>query len=279
MTDSTSGVASARPVAAVTGSRQGIGRGIALALAARGYDLVLIDIAEDDTARRTLQELSALGARAAFIAADIARAEDADALARQAFDAFGNIHCLVNNAGVQALNKSADVLDTTLESFDRVLGINLRGTFFVTQAFARRMVKQGAQDAHLRSIITISSINAEQARTKTPEYCISKSGLSMLNKIFAVRLAREGIACFEVLPGLVETDMTAGRRGMLDKLVEGGLSPISRWGQPRDIGEAVASLAGGAIPFCTGEALHIDGGMHIPRSALEPAYMRPLLEG
>lgn len=268
-----------RPVAAVTGARQGIGRGIALALAARGFDIVAIDRMEDDTARRTVADIEALGGRTAFIAFDISQAQDADALARQAFERLGQVHVLVNNAGVQAIDRAAEVLETTIESFDRVMDINLRGTFFVTQAFARRMVQAGSAGPHFRCIVTISSINAGQARTRTPEYCISKSGLTMMNHIFAVRLAREGIACFEVQPGLIETEMTAGRRGALDGLIQGGLSPINRWGQPHDVGETVAALASGALPFCTGETLHVDGGLHIPRSALEPAYMKPLLQG
>lgn len=269
-----------RPVAVVTGGRQGIGQGIALALAGSGFDIVVVDQAEEAAAQGTLAALQALGASTCFLQADIAHAEQAPQVADAACSAFGRVDVLVNNAGVQARphELGVDVLDTTAESFDRVLGINLRGTFFLTQAFARRMVQQpAAADGCFRAIVTVSSINAVQARSKTPEYCLSKSGLSMMNRIFALRLARHGIACFEVLPGLIETAMTAGRHDTLDPLVQQGLSPIARWGQPADIGRTVAALATGALPFSTGEAIHVDGGMHMPRSPLEAPYMAALL--
>jgi NAD(P)-dependent dehydrogenase (short-subunit alcohol dehydrogenase family) len=282
--------AGARPVAVVTGARQGIGLGIARALAQGGHDVVVVDRVRDAAAESALAELQSLGARAAFVEADIAQAEAAEALAAACHGAFGAIHTLVNNAGVQALDRAADVLDATPESFDRVMGINLRGTFFLTQAVARRMVADtpadtsagtptnaAGQGGPFRAIITISSINAVQARTQTPEYCISKAGLTMLNRIFALRLARHGIACYEIRPGLIATEMTAARQPLLAPLIEGGLTPINRWGQPGDVGAAVATLAAGGMPFCTGEAFHIDGGMQLPRSPLEPAYMQALI--
>ncbi len=269
---------SERHVAVVTGGRQGIGRGIALELARSGWNLVIIDRQRDAVAEDTLGELQALGAQSVFLEADIADVDRCAEIADQAHAAFGAVHTLVNNAGVQARpHEYVDVLETTAESFDRVMGINLRGTFFLSQAFARRMANQEVAADAVRSIVTVSSINAEQARTTTPEYCISKTGLSMLNKILAMRLARHGIFCYEVVPGLIDTAMTAQRKAVLTPIVQQGLTPITRWGQPQDIGRTVAALASGAFPFCTGEAIHIDGGMHIPRSPLEPQYMKQMM--
>jgi 3-oxoacyl-[acyl-carrier protein] reductase len=267
-----------KPIAVVTGARQGIGQGIALALAEAGFDLLVLDLVEDETAQATVAQLRAAGAQTQFLRADIADVAAADACVQRCWAVHGRVDVLVNNAGVQARpHEYLDVLDATVESFDRVLGINLRGTFFLTQAFARRMVTDAVPE-HYRAIVTVSSINALQARTTTPEYCLSKSALSMMNKIFALRMAPYGIGCFEVLPGLIDTAMTAGKHDVLDPIVRGGLSPITRWGQPRDIGQTVAALAQGALPFSTGEAIHVDGGMHMPRSALEPAYMKAMLQ-
>jgi 3-oxoacyl-[acyl-carrier protein] reductase len=255
----------ARRVALVTGARRGIGRGICAALARAGFDLAMLDIAEDDAARETQALVERHGARAVFVRGDIADLGRHRACVDQAYDAFGTVDCLVNNAGVSVAQRG-DVLDVTPESFDRVVGINLRGTFFFTQAVAKRMVGESRPaDAPPRAIVTISSINAWLVGPDRAEYCVAKSGLTMMTRIFALRLAPHRIHTYEIRPGIIETDMTAVARAKYDRLIGDGLTPIARWGQPEDVGAAVAALATGALPFATGDAYHIDGGMHITK--------------
>jgi NAD(P)-dependent dehydrogenase (short-subunit alcohol dehydrogenase family) len=254
-----------RRVAVVTGTRRGIGRGICHALAAAGFDLALVDIVEDDAARETMAGAQERGARAIFLRADVADLAGHGPALDAVYDAFGAIDCLVNNAGVSVAQRG-DVLDVTPESFDRVVGINLRGTFFFTQAAARRMIaERRTTDAPPRAIVTISSINAWLVGPDRAEYCISKTGLTMMTKLFALRLAPHRIHTYEIRPGIIATDMTAVAKPKYDRLIGEGLTPIARWGQPDDIGAAVAALAGGALPFATGDAYHIDGGMHITK--------------
>jgi NAD(P)-dependent dehydrogenase (short-subunit alcohol dehydrogenase family) len=253
------------PVALVTGGRRGIGAAIAQALAGRGFDVAVIDLERDEVAERTLAAVKALGRRAAFAAGDVADIASHGALLEKVWAEFGTLDCLVSNAGVQ-VKVRGDLLDTTPESFDRLLGINLRGTFFLTQAAARRMVKEtrGADDPH-RSIVTISSVNAVKASINRGEYCISKAGLTMVNKLFALRLAEHNIHCYEIQPGVIATDMTAPAKERYDREIAGGMVPIARWGQPGDIAGAIATLATGAIPFSTGAAFPIDGGLHVEK--------------
>lgn len=257
-----------KPVAVVTGGKQGIGRGISVALAQEGFDIVILDLVEDQAALSTLEDIRLAGGQAAFVTCDIANVEALPSVVDQVIATFGSVHALVNNAGVQSKPEDygMGILDMTPEVFDRVMNINLRGTLFVSQAFARHM-KNTDSDAY-RSIITISSINAEQVRVDTPEYSISKSGLSTLNQILAIRLASYGIGCFEVLPGLIETDMTKGNKPAINAMLEQGLIPMPRWGQPDDIGRTVAMLASGTLAYSTGEAIHVDGGMHVRRPGL-----------
>jgi 3-oxoacyl-[acyl-carrier protein] reductase len=250
-----------RPVALVTGANRGIGRGIALALAARNFDVVVNDLARTDDTGATLGDIERQGGRTAFVEADISDTTAHARLVESAFAAFGRLDCLVNNAGVQVKIRG-DMLDVTEESFDRLLRINLRGTFFLTQAVARRMVAE-QPGSHPRSIITVSSANAFVVSINRAEYCMSKSSLSMMNKLFAVRLADAGISCFEVCPGIIRTDMTRDAAERYNKLIAEGIAPIRRWGEPEDIGRAVAMLASGDLPFSTGEALHVDGGLHM----------------
>ena len=255
----------ARRVALVTGARRGIGRGICYALAAAGFDLAMLDLEDDDAARETLAGVDAYGARALFMRGDIADLGTHAALVGKVYDTFGTVDCLVNNAGVSVARRG-DLLEVTPESFDRVVGINLRGTFFFTQAAAQRMVAE-TRDAAAppRAIVTISSINTWLVGPDRAEYCIAKTGLTMMTKLFAIRLAPHRIHTYEVRPGVIETDMTAVARAKYDRLIGEGLSPIARWGRPDDVGAAVAALASGALPFATGDAYHIDGGMHITK--------------
>lgn len=261
--------------AVVTGARRGIGRAIALALAEAGWDIVMVDHIDDEETARTRQLLDERGVRHAFHQADISDAANAPGLADACWAAFGRVDALVSNAGVQVANRALDVLETPLDSYDRLMGINLRGTFFLSQAFARLMVQDGAAGDRFRSIITISSSSAQHARTQNAEYCLSKASLTMMNRLLALRLANSGIACYEVQPGLIKTDMNQGIHAAYEPIVrEGGVSPVRRWGLPEDVAQVVATLANGGLPFCTGETLHVDGGLHIPRASLENPFVR-----
>jgi NAD(P)-dependent dehydrogenase (short-subunit alcohol dehydrogenase family) len=252
-----------RPAALVTGGRRGIGRGSALALAEAGFDLVIVDLERDQDAEDTLAAIAARGAHAAFLAGDVAAERGHARLVDAAFDAFGRLDCLLNNAGVGVLARG-DLLDVTVESYDRCLATNLRGTFFLTQAVARRMLQvPPAAGAGPRSIITITSVNAEIASISRGEYCISKAGASMLTRLFALRLAPHGIAVYEVRPGVIRTAMTAPVAERYQREIEGGLSPIARWGEPADIGRAVATLATGGLPFSVGQVVYVDGGLNL----------------
>jgi NAD(P)-dependent dehydrogenase (short-subunit alcohol dehydrogenase family) len=254
---------SKRRCAVVTGGRRGIGRGTCLALAAAGFDVAVVDLEDDEASRATVAAVRERGAQAQFIRGDVAAVATHAAIIEAVYEAFGTIDCLVNNAGV-SVERRGDLLDVQPASFDRVVGINLRGTFFLTQAAARRMIAEDrAPDAPARSIVTISSVNAWLVGPDRGEYCISKSGLTMMTKLFAVRLAPHRIHTYEVRPGIIETDMTAVAKEKYDRLIAAGLTPIPRWGTPEDVGAAVAALATGALPFGTGDAYHVDGGMHI----------------
>jgi NAD(P)-dependent dehydrogenase (short-subunit alcohol dehydrogenase family) len=252
-----------KPVAFVTGGNRGIGRAIVLALAQRGFDVALADTAETADTEVTRHAAEALGARAVFVRADIADLTQHVRVIDAVYELSGRLDALVNNAGVSVARRG-DVLDVTPESFDRVLDINLRGTFFLTQAAARRMLADSA-GPHPRSITTISSANAVLVAADRAEYCFSKTALSMMVKIFALRLGEAGIASYEIRPGIVRTDMTAVAKEKYDRLIRDGLTPIKRWGEPDDVGRTVAALACGDLPFVTGDAIHVDGGLHIQK--------------
>jgi len=267
-------------VALITGASRGIGRGIALALARTGHDLVIDYARNADAAHSTAAECVALAAthghtlRALPCAGDVA-----DAAARQHLldftrEQFGRLDLLVNNAGV-APNVRADLLATQEESFDRLLGINVKGPFFLTQLAARWMLDQVRAEAAATppgtplprppQIIFITSISAYTASVNRGEYCIAKAALAMLTPLFATRLAEHGINVFEIRPGIIETDMTAPVKAKYDTLIADGLTPIRRWGTPDDVGQAVAAIAQGAFPFSTGEVINVDGGFHLRR--------------
>jgi 3-oxoacyl-[acyl-carrier protein] reductase len=245
----------------VTGGRQGIGRGIALAFARDGWDVVINDVVEDGVAE-TLSAIEALGVRAAFVRGDVADLAGHAGLVEAAFGCFGGVDALVNNAGVSVRTRG-DLLDVTAESFDRLVGINLRGPFFLTQAVARRWL--GAVARRARSIVTIASVNATMVGMDRGEYCLSKAALPMMTQLFAVRLAEAGIGVFEIRPGIIKTAMTAVATAKYDRLIAEGISPVRRWGEPADMGAVAASLASGRFHFSTGETVHVDGGLHIAR--------------
>ncbi|WMS41373.1 3-ketoacyl-ACP reductase [Acuticoccus sp. MNP-M23] len=253
-----------RKVALVTGAGRGIGQAIAIALAKAGFDIAANDLTADGLVD-TLAAVRAAGRRATPVAGDIADVASHDAMV-DAAAAFGPLACLVNNAGISVRTRG-DMLDVTPESFDRVVGVNLRGTFFLTQAVARRMLEDAAAgDGHGRTIITVSSANAFAASPDRAEYCLSKSALSMMTKLYAVRLAEAGIGAYEIRPGVIRTAMTAVARERYDGLyARGDFTPVNRWGEPSEVGKAAALLASGQLSFSTGDIIHVDGGMHIAR--------------
>ncbi|BCW35863.1 3-ketoacyl-ACP reductase [Arthrobacter sp. StoSoilA2] len=255
-----------RPVAVVTGGRQGLGLAAAQALAVEGFDLVIIDLQPDDDGVTDLRHrLSKAGAATAYVQADISDIDSFKELVDVIWQAFGRVDCLVDKAGIAA-RPLTDVLDLTAEAFDRVMQINLRGTFFLTQAIANRMIS--VPDAgNYRSIIVVTSISAELASLERAQYCISKAALSMMSKLFAVRLASENIFVHEVRPGFIETAMTASAGApALDQWITSGRVPVPRWGQPSDVGQAIATLASGRLPYLTGQPIWVSGGLNIPLS-------------
>jgi NAD(P)-dependent dehydrogenase (short-subunit alcohol dehydrogenase family) len=258
------GAGTRRGVAIVTGGRRGIGRAICLEMASAGFDIAIVDIVEDESARETLEFARSGGGRAEFYRRDIAVTSDNSAFVARIEEELGAVTCLVNNAGIQ-VSVRGDLLDVDEETFDRLISVNLRGTFFFTQAVARAMVAR-PHPSRERSIITVTSANAGLVSPEKGPYGISKAGLSMASQQFALRLADAGILVHEIRPGLIQTDMTADVFEKYSPPIEAGqLSAIRRWGQPQDIAGAVKTLAIGAMPFSTGDIYHIGGGMQLHR--------------
>jgi NAD(P)-dependent dehydrogenase (short-subunit alcohol dehydrogenase family) len=253
-------------VAVVTGGSRGIGRGIAAELAALGLTVVVNYRSDAESAAEACREAEARGApRALALRADVADLAEGRALLERVLGEFGRLDVWVNNAGVAPAAR-LDLLDTTPESWDRVLGINLRGPFFLTQAVARTMIDLRAADAIGHPLIVfVTSVSSTFASVNRADYCVSKAGLSMVVQLFAARLAEQGIHVYEVRPGIIATDMTGPVRADYERRINAGLTPIRRWGEPADVGRAVAALASGALPFSTGEVIHVDGGLHIRR--------------
>lgn len=254
-------------IALVTGGRQGIGRAISWCLADEGFDVVVLDLEQDRAAEETLEGVRQRGRKAAFVAGDVSRIDDHKQMLSQAWGEFGPISCLVNNAGVQTAYRG-DMLDIPVESLDRLIGVNLRGSFFLTQAAARKMITEPAGDPTRpdRSIIFVSSGNAVIATPAQADYCISKSGIAMMATLYSLRLAPYGIAVHEVRPGIIKTAMTADVYDKYDAWAKSGGFPLARWGEPEDVGRTVATLASGRMPYSTGHAFHVDGGIHIRRT-------------
>lgn len=251
------------PIALVTGGRRGIGRAIVLCLASRGFDVAVADLEHDSDAAQTLEAAKAFGVRVGFYPCDVSYLAGHAAMLDRIQAELGPVGCLVNNAGI-SVQKRGDLLDTTPESFDRLISVNLRGPFFLTQLVAARMLAQDAPGAY-RCIVNVSSANAFAASTNRGEYCVSKAAITMATRLFAVRLGQAGIGVFEVRPGVIDTAMTQVAQADYGKRIGEGLTPMPRWGTPEDVGESVAALASGALRFSTGDAIHVDGGLHIQR--------------
>jgi NAD(P)-dependent dehydrogenase (short-subunit alcohol dehydrogenase family) len=236
-------------VAVVTGSARGIGNAIAGALEKTGYDVVYSDIMDSfDEAK-------------AYCKCDISIESDRRRLLDYVLDRFGKVDLLVNNAGVAPLIRQ-DIMETTQESFDRLININLKGTFFMCQIFANAMVKQETPESR---IINIASVSSYTSSVQRGEYCISKAGVSMVTQLFADRLAEHGIGVFEIRPGIILTDMTAAVKEKYDKLISEGITPIKRFGMPEDVAKCVLAVTSGNLDFATGQVLNADGGFHIRR--------------
>jgi NAD(P)-dependent dehydrogenase (short-subunit alcohol dehydrogenase family) len=258
------------PVVLVTGASRGLGRGIALALARDGKSVAVHfasnRAAAEETVNQCQQNAKDTGQRFAAVGGDIGNATDRDRIVAETLSAFGQIDALVNNAGI-APRVRADIVDATEQSFDEVIGINLKGPYFLSQAVVRTWLEHPAT-ARLPGgykLIFVSSISAYLASTNRGEYCISKAGLAMATKLWAARLATDGVQVFEIRPGIMATDMTAGVTEKYDKLIAEGLVPQKRWGTGDDVGRAVTTLLQGSFPFSTGDVFNVDGGMHLQR--------------
>jgi 3-oxoacyl-[acyl-carrier protein] reductase len=253
-----------KPVAVITGASRGIGRAVAIALAAEGYDIAAIARSVDSEGMEYLgSEIEKLGVQFFPIGLDISCTNCHKEVVSNILERYGRIDFLVNNAGV-APAKRNDILDMTEESYERVLNINLKGPVFFAQKISKEMTWLKHQIEDYRPVIVfITSVSAELSSTNRAEYCISKAGLSMASTVFADRLSSEGILVFELRPGIIQTDMTAKIKDKYDKLIGGGLVPQKRWGFPEDIGKAVASIARGDWNFSTGMVFEISGGLNI----------------
>ena len=250
-------------IALVTGGTRGIGLGVARALARDGWALALCGLRERGQVADVVDELASGGTQVEYWQADVGSAGDRARLLTSIVSRFGRLHALVNNAG-RAPRVRADLLAATEESFEEVVRTNLQGPYFLTQAVAQLMVHAGDVSTR-RGIVFVTSVSAELASLQRGEYCVSKAGLSMAARLFALRLAADRIPVYEVRPGVIATDMTAGVKDMYDQRIREGLIPEGRWGQPEDVGRAVAALLRGDVTYATGTIVTVDGGLSIPR--------------
>ncbi len=254
-------------VALITGGTRGIGLGIARELAKLGCHLALNGVREENSVAvvDVLEELSATGIDVIYCRGNIARFDDRQSIMDKVTHHYGQVNFLINNAGV-APKQRMDILDTTEESFEYVMDVNLKGPFFLTQAVSRLMINKKAEGpAFIGQIINVSSVSATMASPNRGEYSMSKSGLAMMTKLFASRLGEYDIPVYEVRPGVIETDMTAGVKEKYDRLIEDGLFVQPRWGKPEDVGKTVAAIVEGRFPYSTGQVFMVDGGLTIPR--------------
>ena len=256
----------AQRVAIVTGSSRGIGRGIALALAEQAWRVVINYRSNRTAAEEAGREIEALGVRALIVQADMANPAEVEGLVDATLDRYGRIDLLVNNAGVGPRER-VDMLQVSEASYDEVMTINLKGPFFLTQRVANEMIELVRQKKVQRpKIVNISSISAYTSSPARAEYCLSKAGVSMMTALWADRLAEFGINVYEIRPGIIQTDLTSVVKEKYDRLIlEEGLTPIRRWGQPEDVGKAVVAIAQDLLPFSTGEVINVDGGFHLSR--------------
>ena len=251
--------------ALITGAARGIGNAIAAQLASEGCAVVIVDVFDEEKVAENIDRIRSFGQPVLYIKGDIPSGESRKKTVDAAVSTFGKIDILVNNAGV-APKVRMDMLETTEESMDFVLGVNLKGTFFLTQRVANSMLEKMKEFKDMMPVIVnISSMSAYTSSTHRSEYCISKAGVSMITTLFADRLADEGINVYEIRPGIILTDMTSVVKEKYDRLISEGITPIKRWGYPEDIANAVSVLCSGKLGFSTGEVINVDGGFHIRR--------------
>ncbi len=253
-----------KKTAIITGGSRGIGYAISKQLGLDGFQIVIMAISPAEKSNARLEELKNLGISYIYVQGDVSKADDRRRCVEQAVSSFGSIDVLVNNAGVAPAVR-ADLLEMSEESFDRVVGINTKGCMFMTQLVAKQMLKQEIKGRKRGTIVNISSCSAVVSSTSRGEYCVSKAGVSMLTKLYADRLANESIYVYEVRPGVIFTDMTTAVKEKYDKLLEDGVFPIRRWGQPEDIGAAVSGFCSDKFLYTTGNYIDVDGGFHIQR--------------
>nr|WP_327357627.1 3-ketoacyl-ACP reductase [Caballeronia humi] len=251
-----------RPVALVTGARRGIGKAIALELADAGFDVAVTDVQPSAELDDVCSSIREKGARACAVISDLGDIETHEALFQRIEQSLGRVSCLVNNAGVSVLSRG-DLLEVSAESYDRCLHVNTRGTFFLMQAFGKRIAEATATTDPQPSIITITSSNAVAASPQRGEYCVSKAALSMATTLFSLRLAPLGVSVYEVQPGFIETEMTAPSKARYDALMDQGLTAINRWGTPQEVAKTIRTLATGGLPYSVGQTIRVDGGLLI----------------
>lgn len=253
-----------KKTAIVTGASRGIGYAVAKRLGLDGYQVAMLATGPQEKYEAALNELSEQNIIWHYVQGSIASAQDRSRLLDETLERFGRVDALVNNAGVAPLERK-DILEMSEESFDRVTGINTKGTLFLTQLVARQMLKQEWTGKKRGTIVNVGSCSAEVSSTSRGEYCISKAGIAMLTKLFADRLAPEGILVHEVRPGVIATDMTSAVKEKYDAMLEQGVFPIRRWGTPEDVAEAVSMFCSDQLLYTTGDYLDVDGGFHIRR--------------
>ena len=247
--------------ALVTGGNRGIGAGIVEKLSSEKWNIVFCGRTEENEVNSRIRELEGkYGINAMYVKADISSAEDRENLFARTLERFGSLEALVNNAGVAPLVRN-DLLEMTEESFDRVMNINLKGPFFLTQKIGRYFAENGIKG----TIVNIGSISATVSSISRGEYCLSKAGIAMMTSLFAVKMAESGVNVYEIRPGIISSDMTKTVKEKYDRLIAEGLTLQPRWGMPEDIGKAVAMLLRGDLPYSTGQVIHVGGGMHIAR--------------
>jgi NAD(P)-dependent dehydrogenase (short-subunit alcohol dehydrogenase family) len=253
-----------KKTAVITGGSRGIGFAVSLRLARDGFNVVVVGKRKQEACRENLDKLAEAGAETLYICADVSLAEDRGRIVSGAVSRFGAIDVLVNNAGV-APKLRADLLDMTEESFDYVINTNTKSTMFLTQLAVKQMLSQPVKGKKRGTVINISSCSAEVSSVNRGEYCVSKAGISMLTKLYAHRLAKDGVFVHEIRPGVIRTDMTTLVTEKYDALIRDGLFPIERWGEPEDVAAAVSVFAGDSFLYTTGNYVDVDGGFHIRR--------------
>lgn len=251
-----------RGVAVVTGGRRGIGAATAIALGREGFSVAVLDIEQDEQSDKTLSELHTAGVKTEFFRANIADVDRLASLVAAIQNRLGTISCLVNNAG-KNVPVRGDLLDTTPEIFDAVVGVNLRGTFFLTLQVARSML--ASEEKLRRSIFVISSANATMVSPEKGAYCLSKSALPMLTGLYSARLASAGVDVYEIQPGLIKTDMNRSVWAKYEQAIQDGVSLTPRWGTPEDVATVITSIATGKLPFTTATTIPVGGGLHVHR--------------